>query len=184
MLFAGPTDTSAESGAAEAAVTKSALAPTAREIASLFMAFLQKCLCQEANRLASQWFRQSRNFKLESKNKSISTGTFFGRVYLPCVRILGARQLLHTMKSILLATVAILALATPSFAAEPAKTEPPKTVGMASPSFYLAQDTATMKCQIVETQPVAGGTVKVIGAAHATKASAETALKADKACVN
>jgi hypothetical protein len=87
------------------------------------------------------------------------------------------------MKTILLATVAILALAAPSFAAEPAKTEPPKTVGMA-PSFYLAQDTATMKCQIVETQPVAGGTVKVIGTAHATKAAAETALKADKACVN
>jgi hypothetical protein len=88
------------------------------------------------------------------------------------------------MKTILLATVAILALAAPSFAAEPAKTEPPKTVGMAPASFYLAQDTATMKCQIVETQPVAGGTVKVIGAAHATKASAETALKADKGCVN
>jgi hypothetical protein len=30
-----------ESGAAEAAVMKSALAPTAREIARLFMAFLQ-----------------------------------------------------------------------------------------------------------------------------------------------
>jgi hypothetical protein len=88
------------------------------------------------------------------------------------------------MKTILLATVAVLALAAPSFAAEPAKTEPPKTVGMASPSFYLAQDTATMKCQIVEAQPAAGGTMKVIGAAHATKAAAETALKADKGCVN
>lgn len=90
----------------------------------------------------------------------------------------------HTMKTILLATATILALAAPSFAAEPAKTEPPKTVGMASPSFYLTQDTATMKCQIVEAQPAAGGTVKVIGAAHPTKAAAETALKADKGCVN
>jgi hypothetical protein len=39
-----------------------------------------------------------------------------------------------------------------------------------------------MKCQIVETQPVAGGSMKVVGAAHSTKASAETALKADKTC--
>ncbi len=83
------------------------------------------------------------------------------------------------MKTILLSTVAFLALAAPSFAAEPAK-----TVGMAPASFYLAQDTATMKCQIVETLPVAGGSMKVIGAAHATKASAETALKADKECKN
>jgi hypothetical protein len=81
------------------------------------------------------------------------------------------------MKKILLATVAVLAFAAPAFAAET-----PKTVGQAPPSFYLAQDTATMKCQIVETQPVAGGSMKVIGAAHATKASAETAWKADKTC--
>jgi len=46
----------------------------------------------------------------------------------------------------------------------------------------LAQDTATMKCQIVETQPVAGSSMKVVGAAHSTKTSAETALKADKTC--
>ena len=83
------------------------------------------------------------------------------------------------MKKILFATVATLALAAPSFAAEPAK-----TVGQAPQSFYLAQDTATMKCQIVETEPVAGGKIKVVGAAHSTKASAETALKADKTCVN
>ncbi len=83
------------------------------------------------------------------------------------------------MKKILLATVATLALAAPSFAAEPEK-----TVGQAPQSFYLAQDTATMKCQIVESQPVAGGKVKVVGAAHSTKAAAETALKADKTCVN
>jgi len=51
---------------------------------------------------------------------------------------------------------------------------------MAPTSFYLAQDTATLKCQIVETEPVADGAVKVIGAPHTTKASAETALKADK----
>ncbi len=83
------------------------------------------------------------------------------------------------MKKILLATVAILALAAPSFAAETGK-----TVGQAPQSFYLTQDTATMKCEIVETQPAAGGKVKVVGIAHPTKASAETALKADKTCIN
>ncbi|MGA8898368.1 hypothetical protein [Bradyrhizobium sp.] len=79
------------------------------------------------------------------------------------------------MKKILLATVAIVAFSAPSFA------QTPKTTGQA-PSFYLAQDTATMKCEIVETQPVAGGSMKVVGAAHSTKASAEAALKADKTC--
>jgi len=83
------------------------------------------------------------------------------------------------MKRILLATVAVLAFASPSFAAETGK-----TVGQSPSSFYLAQDTATMKCQIVETMPVAGGTMKVVGVAHPTKASAETALKADKECKN
>jgi len=29
----------------------------------LFMAFLQKVICQEANRLASQWFRPTREFR-------------------------------------------------------------------------------------------------------------------------
>jgi hypothetical protein len=94
------------------------------------------------------------------------------------------------MKKILLATVAILAFAAPSFAAEPAKTaesaktvEPAKTVGQApSPaSFYLAQD-ATMKCQVVDTKPAAGGSLKVIGTVHPTQASAQTALTADKTC--
>jgi hypothetical protein len=89
----------------------------------------------------------------------------------------GLRQLVDSMKKILLATVATLALAAPSFAAEPEK-----TVGQAPQSFYLAQDTATMKCQIVETQPAAGSSMKVVGAAHPTKASAETALTADKTC--
>jgi hypothetical protein len=86
------------------------------------------------------------------------------------------------MKKILLATVAVLALTTASFAAETPKAETSKTVGQAPSSFYLAQDTATMKCEIVETQPVAGGATKVVGTAHATKAAAETALKADKTC--
>jgi hypothetical protein len=92
-----------------------------------------------------------------------------------------ARQLVNTMKKFLLATVAILAFAAPSFAAEPAK-----TVGQAPPagaaSFYLAQDTATMKCQVVNIQPAAGGTMKAIGTAHPTQASAEAALTADKTC--
>jgi hypothetical protein len=81
------------------------------------------------------------------------------------------------MKRTLLATVAILAFSAPSFAAETAK-----TVGQAPPSFYLAQDTATMKCEIVNAQPAVGGKMKVIGTAHPTQASAETALKADKTC--
>jgi hypothetical protein len=39
-----------------------------------------------------------------------------------------------------------------------------------------------MKCQIVSTQPAAGGSMKVIGAAHPTQSSAQTALTADKTC--
>jgi hypothetical protein len=88
----------------------------------------------------------------------------------------------NIMKKILLATVAILAFTAASFAAEP-----DKTVGQAPPSgassFYLAQDTATMKCQVVTTQPAAGSNMKVIGTAHPTHASAETALTADKTCI-
>jgi hypothetical protein len=99
--------------------------------------------------------------------------------FAPCP-IMDARQLVNTMKKILLATVAVLAFAVPSFAAEP-----DKTVGRAAgaSSFYLAQDTATMKCQVVNIQPVAGGNMKVIGAVHPTHASAETALTADKTCI-
>jgi hypothetical protein len=83
------------------------------------------------------------------------------------------------MKKILLATVAILAFAAPSFAQD-------KTTGQAPPSgassFYLAQDTGTMKCQVVNIQPAAGGSMKVIGTAHPTQASAQTALTAEKTC--
>lgn len=92
------------------------------------------------------------------------------------------------MKKILLTTVAVLAFAAPAFAAEPTAkpAEPAKTVGQAPPaaatSFYLTQDTATMKCQVVNVMPAAGGSLKVIGAAHPTQASAQTALTADKAC--
>ena len=60
------------------------------------------------------------------------------------------------MTKVLLATVAILAFTAPSFAQQD------KTTGQAPPSgassFYLAQDTATMKCQVVNAQPAAGGT--------------------------
>jgi ABC-type sugar transport system substrate-binding protein len=98
-----------------------------------------------------------------------------------------ARQLVDTMKKILLATVAVLAFASPSFAAETGKAaEPAKTVGQAPPSstssFYLAQDTGTMKCQVVSAQPAAGGSTKVIGTVHPTQASAQTALTAEKTC--
>ncbi|MDX3966193.1 MAG: hypothetical protein QHD01_06280 [Bradyrhizobium sp.] len=77
----------------------------------------------------------------------------------------------------LLAPVVVLALASPSFAAETGK-----TVGQSPSSFYLAQDRATMKCQIVESQPATGSNMKAVGAAYTTKASAEAALKADKTC--
>ena len=83
----------------------------------------------------------------------------------------------HNMKTLLINTMAAFVFSTSSFAVEAAR-----PVGQAQPSFYLAQDTATMKCQIVETQPVAGGSMKVVGAVHSTKASAEAALKADKTC--
>jgi hypothetical protein len=85
------------------------------------------------------------------------------------------------MKKILLATAVTLAFAAPSFAAETAK-----TVGQAPPSgassFYLAQDTASMKCQVVNTLPASGGSVKVVGTAYTTQAAAQTALTADKTC--
>jgi hypothetical protein len=86
------------------------------------------------------------------------------------------------MTKILLATVAILAFTAPSFAQQDRP-----TTGQAPPSgassFYLAQDTATMKCQVVNAQPAAGGNMKVIGAAHPTQAEAQTALAAEKACI-
>jgi hypothetical protein len=96
------------------------------------------------------------------------------------------RQLVDSMKKILLATVAVLAFASPSFAAEPGKTEPAKTVGQAPPSgassFYLTQETGTMRCQVASSQPAAGGNAKVIGTAYPTQAAAQTALTADKTC--
>jgi ABC-type sugar transport system substrate-binding protein len=83
------------------------------------------------------------------------------------------------MKKILLATVAILAFAAPSFAQDKTICQAPPS---AASSFYLAQDTGTMKCQVVNAQPAAGGNMKVIGAAHPTQAEAQTALAADKTC--
>ena len=90
------------------------------------------------------------------------------------------------MTKILLATVAILAFTAPSFAQQQQQPQD-RTTGQAPPSgassFYLAQDTATMKCQVVNAQPAAGGNMKVIGAAHPTQAEAQTALAAEKACI-
>ncbi|QIG91845.1 hypothetical protein [Bradyrhizobium sp. 6(2017)] len=84
------------------------------------------------------------------------------------------------MTKVLLATVAVIAFTAPSFAQQD------KTTGQAPPSgassFYVAQDTATMKCQVVNAQPAAGGNMKAIGTAHPTQASAQTALMADKTC--
>jgi len=93
--------------------------------------------------------------------------------------MLDAQELANTMKKSLLATAAIVAFSVTSFAAET-----PKTVGQSPLSFYVAQDTATLKCQIVEFRPVAGSRMKAIGTAHSTRAAAETALNADKTCVS
>ena len=86
------------------------------------------------------------------------------------------------MRKALLSTVTILAFSGPSFAADPAP-----TVGQAPPSsagkFYMAQDTDTMKCRIVDTDPLADSGLKVVGAAYATEELAEAALKADKTCL-
>jgi len=88
------------------------------------------------------------------------------------------------MTKILLATVAILAFTAPSFAQQQPQDRP--TTGQAPPSgassFYIAQDTATMKCHVVNAQPAPGGSMKVIGTAHPTMGSAQTALAADKTC--
>jgi hypothetical protein len=82
----------------------------------------------------------------------------------------------------LLITTALLAFAAPAFAAET-----PKTVGQApaagASSFYLAQDTGSMKCEVLNTQPAAGGKIKVLGAAYPNHAAAETALTAEKTCI-
>ena len=72
------------------------------------------------------------------------------------------------MKMKLIAAAALLAAFTmPAFAAN---------------EFYLVQDTATMKCSVVESQSTVE-TIKVLGAVHETMEQAETAMKAEKTCV-
>src|ERR1019366_3212320 len=100
-------------------------------------------------------------------------------LFAPCP-ILDGRQLVDAMKKILLATVTILAFAAPSFAIDAGETVGGQAPPKGATSFYLAQDNATMKCQVVNAQPAAGGSMKVIGTAHPTQPSAETALTADK----
>jgi hypothetical protein len=92
----------------------------------------------------------------------------------------GQRQFGRQAMKKLLITTAILACAASAFAAET-----PKTVGQAPPgasTYYLAQDTASMKCEVIGTRPASGSKLKVIGPAHATQAEAETAMMADKSC--
>ena len=114
--------------------------------------------------------------QLANEINPLSQEPLIARLYLPPV----SNQEVDTMTKVLLATVAVIAFTAPSFAQQD------KTTGQAPPSgassFYVAQDTATMKCQVVNTQPAAGGTMKVIGTAHPTQASAQTALVADKTC--
>jgi hypothetical protein len=78
----------------------------------------------------------------------------------------------------LLITTAILAFAASAFAAET-----PKTVGQApsgGSAYYLAQDTASMKCEVLTTQPAAGSKLKVIGPAHTTQSESQAAFTAVK----
>jgi hypothetical protein len=81
------------------------------------------------------------------------------------------------MKSILLATVAVLAIASPSFGQD-------QTTGQAPPSgassFYVVH--TTMKCAVINRQPTATDNMKVIGAAHSSKAEAQNALTAHRTC--
>jgi len=65
------------------------------------------------------------------------------------------------------AAALVVAFAIPAFAAE---------------EFYLVQDTATKHCSIVEVKPTES-TMKVVAAAHKTRAEAEAAMKADKSCI-
>ncbi|MBI2717474.1 MAG: hypothetical protein HY245_11330 [Rhizobiales bacterium] len=54
---------------------------------------------------------------------------------------------------------------------------------LAAVKYYPVQDATTKKCSIVEKKPD-GKTMILIGkTGFSTKAKAETALKADKACV-
>jgi hypothetical protein len=68
--------------------------------------------------------------------------------------------------TLITAAALVVAFAMPAFAAN---------------EFYLVQDTATKKCSIVEAKPTMS-TMTVVGAVHKTT-EAETAMKADKACV-
>jgi len=53
---------------------------------------------------------------------------------------------------------------------------------LAADEFYLVQDSATMKCSVVESEPTID-TIKVIGDVHAMMEEAEAAMKADKSCL-
>ena len=68
---------------------------------------------------------------------------------------------------LLTAAALVVAFAIPAFAAG---------------EFYLAQDTATKHCSIVEAKPTES-TMKVVGAAYKTQAEAEAAMKAEASCV-
>ncbi len=85
------------------------------------------------------------------------------------------------MKNILLATVAILAFAVPSFAQQK-----DKTTGQAPPSsassFYVVQDATTMRCAVVNRQPAADDKMKVIGDAHSSQKEAQNSLIAHRTC--
>jgi hypothetical protein len=66
-----------------------------------------------------------------------------------------------------LCAVAITALVTPAFAAN---------------QFFVVQDTATLKCSVVEQKPTIAS-MKLVGTTvYKTQSEAEIGLKADKAC--
>ena len=72
-------------------------------------------------------------------------------------------------RSVIAALVAIWAFSATASEAEPASPVDPAPPTTAS-SFYLVQDTDTMKCRIVDTVPAADSGLKIVGGdAHPTR---------------
>jgi hypothetical protein len=56
------------------------------------------------------------------------------------------------------------------------------TPALAAGEFYVVQDSATMKCSVVDQKPTLA-TIKLLGTtAYKSQSEAETAMKADKIC--
>ena len=58
------------------------------------------------------------------------------------------------------------------------------TPALAADAFYVVQDSATLKCSIVEQKPTVD-TMKLVGTTvYKTEAEADIAMKADKGCAS